>query len=95
MALPSNISPPLDRNHGQSFGSLVMIDQNIADDGRMSQVTRITPDAQFPEAETDNHAYQYGTARVFLYWQSRVHYVHAPGITDVAGPVRRPRVTHG
>jgi hypothetical protein len=48
-------------HHGQSFGSLVMIDQSIPDDGKMSQVKRITPDAGFPEAETANNAYRYGT----------------------------------
>jgi len=48
-------------HHGQSFGSLVLIDQNIPDDGKMSQVTRITPDALFPESETANNAYRYGT----------------------------------
>lgn len=48
-------------HHGQAFGSLVMIDESIADDGKMSQVKRITPDALFPEAETANNAYRYGT----------------------------------
>jgi hypothetical protein len=48
-------------HHGQAFGSLVMIDHDIPDDGKMSQVTRITTDARFPEAETANNAYRYGT----------------------------------
>lgn len=48
-------------HHGQAFGSLVIIDMDIPDDGKMSQVTRLTPDAQFPEAETANNAYRYGT----------------------------------
>jgi hypothetical protein len=38
-----------DAHHGQSFGSLMPIDQSIEDDGKMSQVKRITPDALFPE----------------------------------------------
>ena len=38
-------------HHGNAFGSLVMIDQHISDDGAMSQLTRLTPEAPFPEAE--------------------------------------------
>lgn len=40
-------------HHGISQGSLVLIDQNIPDDGAMSQVKRITPEAHFPESEYD------------------------------------------
>lgn len=50
-------------HHGQSFGSLVLIDTRIEDDGLMSQVQRITPEAPFPEAETlARTGYVYGTA---------------------------------
>ncbi len=38
-------------HHGQAFGSLVMIDISIPDDGKMSQARRITPDVRFPESE--------------------------------------------
>ncbi|MCP4782928.1 MAG: hypothetical protein GY878_05180 [Fuerstiella sp.] len=38
-------------HHGQAFGSLVMIDPLVADDNAMSQLTRLTPDVPFPEAE--------------------------------------------
>ena len=38
-------------HHGHSFGSLVWIDLRIEDDDRMSQVTRLTPEVPFPEAE--------------------------------------------
>ncbi len=38
-------------HHGHEFGSLVLIDPRIEDDGGMSQLTRLTPDAPFPEAE--------------------------------------------
>ncbi len=38
--------------HGLAFGALVMIDMNgQADDGRMSQVRRLTPYQAFPESE--------------------------------------------
>jgi len=52
-------------HHGQAFGSLVMIDISIPDDGMMSQVRRITPDALFPEAECGTRGWDnepYGTA---------------------------------
>jgi hypothetical protein len=39
-------------HHGESYGSLVLIDQSIRDDRAMSQVKRITPLAAFPESET-------------------------------------------
>ena len=38
-------------HHGQEFGSLVLIDLRIEDDGAMSQLTRLTPDVAFPESE--------------------------------------------
>lgn len=55
-------------HHGQAFGSLILIDVNREDDGMMSQVERLTPDALFPESETgigawdlNETGYQYGT----------------------------------
>lgn len=38
-------------HHGHAFGSLVMIDPWVPDDNSMSQLTRLTPDTPFPEAE--------------------------------------------
>jgi hypothetical protein len=38
-------------HHGHAFGSLVLIDPRPEDDGAMSQITRLTPEAPFPEAE--------------------------------------------
>jgi hypothetical protein len=38
-------------HHGHEFGSLVMIDPRVEDDNAMSQITRLTPDTPFPEAE--------------------------------------------
>ncbi len=40
-------------HHGVAFGSLVLIDTRIEDDGMMSQVRRVTPNCLFPEAERD------------------------------------------
>ncbi|MEN9362244.1 MAG: hypothetical protein RL095_3779 [Verrucomicrobiota bacterium] len=49
-------------HHGQSYGSLVLIDPAVADDGKMSQVKILTPDAQFPEARSHRlHNWKYGT----------------------------------
>ncbi len=38
-------------HHGHEFGSLIMIDPHTVDDGAMAQITRLTPDVPFPEAE--------------------------------------------
>ena len=38
-------------HHGYAFGSLVMIDPRIVDDNANSQITRLTPEVPFPEAE--------------------------------------------
>jgi len=40
-------------HHGHAFGSLVMIDPQVKDDGAESQLTRLTPEVPFPEAETN------------------------------------------
>jgi len=47
-------------HHGPAFGSLVFVDMTGEDDGAMSQVRRLTPEAPFPEGEKHNR--QYGTA---------------------------------
>jgi hypothetical protein len=38
-------------HHGHAFGSLVLIDPRVPDDGAMSQLTRLTPEVPFPESE--------------------------------------------
>lgn len=38
-------------HHGHAFGSLVLIDHRIEDDGATSQLTRLTPEVPFPESE--------------------------------------------
>ena len=38
-------------HHGHAFGSLVLIDPIAEDDRAMSQLTRLTPEVPFPEAE--------------------------------------------
>jgi hypothetical protein len=53
-------------HHGQPYGSLVLIDLSVPDDDGLSQITRITPDAKFPESELDpfdpgRPSYRYGT----------------------------------
>jgi len=39
-------------HHGYAYGSLVLIDQTVEDDGAMSQVRRLTPEAHLPESES-------------------------------------------
>lgn len=48
-------------HHGQSYGSLVLVDPTVPDDNAMSPYRRLTPDALFPESEPGNHT-MYGTA---------------------------------
>jgi hypothetical protein len=38
-------------HHGQAFGSLIIFDPRVEDDGAMAQVKRFTPEEQFPEVE--------------------------------------------
>jgi hypothetical protein len=38
-------------HHGHAFGSLVLFDPAVPDDGAMSPLTRLTPEVPFPEAE--------------------------------------------
>ena len=47
-------------HHGQSFGSLIMVDPDAEDDGSMAALKRITPDNSFPE--TQRGRLFYGTA---------------------------------
>ena len=44
-------------HHNQSYGSLVLIDPSVKDDGRMSQLKRLTPEVKFPEDEGGELAY--------------------------------------
>jgi hypothetical protein len=50
-------------HHGNAFGSLIMIDPRLEDDRAMSQLTRLTPDTPFPEAEAKpiRNYMRYGT----------------------------------
>jgi hypothetical protein len=53
-------------HHGHAFGALVLIDPRREDDGAMGQITRLTPEVPFPEAERDQkpipECMVYGTA---------------------------------
>lgn len=49
-------------HHGQSFGSLCILDLNVVDDGYHSQVKRLTPYEPYPESESHNRLhYKFGT----------------------------------
>ncbi|MHC4889031.1 MAG: discoidin domain-containing protein [Planctomycetota bacterium] len=51
-------------HHGNAFGSLILIDPRLEDDRAMAQLTRLTPDTPFPEAEAKpiRDYMRYGTA---------------------------------
>jgi len=78
-------------HHRLAYGSLVIIDPRIEDDGAMAPLKRLTPDAPFPESEEEQirgyeerkKGYIYGTA-----WPlSELYYlaVHTPGGRDSLG----------
>ena len=48
-------------HHGQHYGSLIMIDLSIPDDGMGSQITKLTPQVGYPEVDVDNKIWTYGT----------------------------------
>ncbi len=48
-------------HHGESFGSLCILDLRVPNDNHMSQIKRITPYEPFPESESvDRSQYRYG-----------------------------------
>ena len=47
-------------HHGQAFGSLVVIDPQVADDDGMGPIKRFTPEVAFPETQAGREVY--GTA---------------------------------
>lgn len=44
-------------HHGQSYGSLIIIDPRVEDDDAMGPVKRITPDVGFPESQGGGEVY--------------------------------------
>ena len=38
-------------HHGQSYGSIIIVDPNVEDDGAMAAVKRVTPETRFPECD--------------------------------------------
>ncbi len=44
-------------HHGQSYGSLVIIDPGVPDDDKMAPVKRITPEVGFPETQGGGQVY--------------------------------------
>ena len=78
-------------HHRLAYGSLVVIDPRVEDDGAMAPLRRLTPETPFPESEERvggteerrKHVYIYGTA-----WPLDENFylcVHAPGGRDTLG----------
>ena len=73
-------------HHGQAFGSLVVIDPQVADDDGMGPVKRLTPEVAFPESQGGREVY--GTA-----WPLSEDYylcVYDAEIAHATGTQRRP-----
>lgn len=49
-------------HHGQAYGSLVVFDPRIPDDGAMAPIRRLTPEVGFPETGDWRQNQSYGTA---------------------------------
>lgn len=49
-------------HHGQAYGSLVVFDPRIPDDGAMAPLRRLTPEVGFPETRDHHQNLAYGTA---------------------------------
>ncbi len=49
-------------HHGQAYGSLVVFDPRIPDDGAMAPLRRLTPEVGFPETADRHKNLAYGTA---------------------------------
>jgi hypothetical protein len=62
-------------HHGQAFGSLIIFDPRVEDDGAMAPVKRFTPEEKFPETEG-------GSGRYATAWPLSENYVictYGPG----------------
>lgn len=73
-------------HHGQAFGSLVVIDPQVADDDGMGPVKRLTPEVAFPESQGGREVY--GTA-----WPLSEDYylcVYDAEMAQATGTRRRP-----
>ncbi len=44
-------------HHGQAYGSLVIFDPRLEDDGEMGPIRRLTPEVRFPEVERGGQVY--------------------------------------
>jgi hypothetical protein len=69
-------------HHGQAFGSLVVIDPQVADDDGMGPIKRLTPDVGFPESQGGREAY--GTA-----WPLSENYYLCVYDSEMAQPTGR------
>ena len=79
-------------HHGQAYGSLIMIDPNVADDYKLAQIKTLTPDARFPESTCSNSEdWKYATD-----WPLSEEWhlcVHDPQGHAQRGPQNRFRIT--
>ena len=78
-------------HHRLAYGSLIMIDPRVEDDGAMAPVRRLTPATPFPESEEQIRDPEQRRQKVYLYgtaWPlSEYTYLcaHAPGGRDTLG----------
>jgi hypothetical protein len=76
-------------HHGQSYGSIIMIDPRIDDDDAMSPVKRLTPDVGFPESQGGGEVYGTPWALSETYFLCVADFAYQPGAA-IPGARRGP-----
>ncbi|MCL2744886.1 MAG: discoidin domain-containing protein, partial [Planctomycetaceae bacterium] len=66
-------------HHGQSFGSIIMIDTRAEDDDAMGPVKRLTPDVGFPESQGGGEVYGTPWALSETYFLCVADFSYQPG----------------
>lgn len=76
-------------HHGQSYGSLILIDPQVKDDDRMGPVKRLTPDVGFPESQGGAQVWGMPWALSEDLYIAVADYSMQPGISQQGGAVVR------
>jgi hypothetical protein len=54
-------------HHRLAYGSLIIIDPRVEDDGAMAPIRRLTPEVPFPESEENENNYEKRRENVYIY----------------------------
>ncbi len=76
-------------HHGQSYGSLVLIDPQVKDDDQMGPVKRLTPDVGFPESQGGAQVWGTPWALSEDLYLAVADYSMQPGVSQQGGAIMR------